>query len=617
MKLGVVAVVAVFIFCFGIEARAQSDLDKLAREVTIYRDTYGVPHVFGKTDAATVFGFAYAQAEDDFWRIEENYIAAIGRSAEVDGERRLERDRRNRALGIPRLAQEEYENLDKHTRSLCDAFVAGLNFYIARHPETKPRLLTKMEPWYPLAFIRYNNYQNGFSFDPALDRADLQTAEIDQKQKENQGSNGWVINPSKSATGNAMLFINPHLPFFGSGQVYEGHVHSDDGWNFTGYTRFGFPFPYVGHNEYGGWVSTDNAADLVDVYAETFDDPRRPLAYRYGKGYRIATEHTEEISVKTASGVEKRRYKMVRTHHGPILGVRDGKKLAIRMAKFESDGWLREWYLMTRAKSVDDLKSAMSPLNMLFGNVMWADKNGDTFYLYNGAVPKRDPKFDWKKPVDGSDPDTEWKGYHSMDDLPQLKNPKTGWMQNCNGTPFLLTSEGNPDPKKFPSYMVQEGDNPRHENSRRILGENKKFTWDEWRRLAFDTYVLTAEKQLPRLLEALKKRLSTSAEKNLGEAYDLLSRWDRRSTTNSIEMTLFVSWAELLDERRIEDPAAAANVLGDVLKKLETDFGTWRVAWGEINRLQRIDESTNGLFSDDRQSFAVPGFPGQGGGVFT
>src|SRR5687767_8432521 len=352
---------------------AQVNPDALARQVTIYRDTYGVPHVFGRTDASAVFGFAYAQAEDNFWRVEENYMAAIGRSAEIYGERRVQRDRLNRALEIPRLAREEYQRLDPHTRSICDAFAAGSNFYLSRHPEVKPRLLTKFEPWYPLAFIRYNYYQQGFVNDPALRDSDLQTAEIDRNLKESQGSNGWVINPSRSATGNAMLFINPHLPFFGSGQVYEGLVHSDEGWNFTGYTRFGFPFPYVGHNENGGWVSTDNAADLTDVYAEIFDDPKRPLAYRYGKSYRIATEHTEEIFVKTSTGLEKRVFKMVRTHHGPILGEREGKKLAVRMAKFESDGWLREWYLMTRSKSVSELKRAMAPLNMLFGNVMYAD----------------------------------------------------------------------------------------------------------------------------------------------------------------------------------------------------------------------------------------------------
>ncbi|HEY3582351.1 MAG TPA: penicillin acylase family protein, partial [Pyrinomonadaceae bacterium] len=462
----------------------------LARDVTIYRDTYGVPHVFGRTDASTVFGFAYAQAEDNFWRVEENFINALGRASELYGEKSLDEDRLNHALEIPRLAREEYARLDAHTRSLCDAFAAGFNYYLARHPDVRPRLLAKIEPWYPLAFIRYNYYQNGFARDPNLRGS--QIASIDNDLKAHTGSNGWVVGPTKSANGHALLFINPHLPFFGPGQVYEGHVHSDEGWNFTGYARFGFPFPYVGHNENGGWVSTDNAADLTDVYVETFDDPARPLAYRYGDGYRLATEHVEEIRVKTANGLETRTFKMRRTHHGPIVATRDGKLLAVRMAKFESDGWLREWYEMTRATSLAALKRAITPLNMLFGNVMYADRQGNTWYLYNGAVPKRDPRFDWAKPVDGSDPATEWQGYHTMDELPQLEHPKTGWMQNCNTSPFLLTSEGNPDPQRYPKYMVQEGDNPRGAISREILASKATFTFAEWTRLAFDTRVMSA-----------------------------------------------------------------------------------------------------------------------------
>lgn len=346
-----------------------------------------------------------------------------------------------------------------------------------------------------------------------------------------------------------MLFINPHLPFFGSGQVYEGHVHSDEGWNFTGYTRFGFPFPYVGHNENGGWVSTDNSADLADIYFETFDDPTRPLAYKYGHGYRLATERVEEIRVKIATGVEIRRFTIRKTHHGPVLATRNGKHLTIRMAKFESDGWLREWYDMTRSSSLLALKRAMSALNMLFGNVMYADRQGNTWYLYNGAIPRRDPRFDWTKPVDGSDPATEWRGYHTMAELPQLANPKTGWMQNCNTTPFMLTSEGNPDPKRYPKYMVLEGDNPRGAISRQILGSTPTFTFDEWRRAAFDTRVMRADTRLPLLLGALKERLgSVSATKEstsnsrLRKSCDELTRWDHRSTTDSVAMTLFSHW---------------------------------------------------------------------------
>jgi penicillin amidase len=592
----------------------------LARSVTIYRDTYGVPHVFGRTDASTVFGFAYAQAEDNFWRVEENFISALGRASEVYGQKTLDEDRLNHALEIPSLARAEYARLDAHMRSLCDAFAAGFNYYLARHPEVRPRLLTKIEPWYTLAFIRYNYFQNGFSRDRSLRQLGLQTAALENDLKKHTGSNGWVVGPSKSASGYAMLFINPHLPFFGPGQVYEGHVHSDEGWNFTGYTRFGFPLPYVGHNETGGWVSTDNAADLTDVYIETFDDAARPLAYKYGKEYRLATERVEEIKVKTASGVETRKFTMRKTHHGPILGERDGKMLSLRMAKFESDGWLREWYDMTRAKSLAALKRAMTPQNMLFGNVMYADRQGNTWYLYNGAVPRRDPRFDWTKPVDGSDPATEWQGYHTIDELPQLTNPKTGWMQNCNTTPFQLTSEGNPDPKQFPKYMVQEGDNPRGAISREILSSKPQFTFDEWTRFAFDTRVMMVNKRLPGLLTALKQRLDnfsqtgSGEEKRLRELYDELSRWNHRSANDSVAMTIFSLWHERISR---DQNLNVFTALTEVLNALQRDFGTWKVAWGELNRLQRLDESRDEEFQDSKPSLAVSGVSGNDGAVFT
>src|SRR5256712_1040836 len=555
---------------------------KLAGTVTIYRDLYGVPHVFGTTDASTVFGFAYAQAEDNFWRVEENLVSALGRAAEVYGEKRLEEDRQNRALEIPRLAREEYSRLDPKMRTLCDAFAAGFNYYLAKHPESPPRLLTRIEPWYTLAFIRYNYFQNGFARDQNLPR-ELQTAEMDRALSDNVGSNGWVIAPSRSKTGHAMLLINPHLPFFGPGQVYEGHVHSDEGWNFTGYTRFGFPFPYVGHNEELGWVSTDNAADLEDVYTETFDDPTRPLAYRYGSGHRLATERVESIRVKNDSGFEVKNFKMIRTHHGPVVGKRDGKLLAIRMARFAEDGWLREWFDMTRSRTLAQFKAALRPQKMLFGNVMYADTLGNIYYLYNGAVPRRDPRFDWTKPLDGSDPATEWRGYHTIDELPQLTNPRTGWMQNCNTTPFLLTSEGsNPDPSRFPKYMVQEGDNPRGRIARQILAEKSDWTFAEWTRAAFDTRVIMADELLPGWLAELKEHLvaSNADLRNLRMAYDVLSAWNHRATNDSVAMTIFNRWRDRMT-RGTSTAQARDAALNQALDELAERFGKWQGTWGE------------------------------------
>jgi acyl-homoserine lactone acylase PvdQ len=408
-------------------------------------------------------------------------------------------------------------------------------------------------------------------------------------------------------------------------------VHSDEGWNFTGYTRFGFPFPYVGHNEDLGWVSTDNAADLEDVYAETFDDPARPLAYRYGSGYKLASERIEDIGVKTDKGVEVRHFKMIKTHHGPVLGESDGKLLAIRMAKFDADGWLREWYEMTSARTLAQFKAALRPQNMLFGNVMYADRRGNIFYLYNGAVPRRDPRFDWTKPLDGSDPATEWRGYHTMDELPQLTNPPTGWMQNCNTTPFLLTSEGNPDPASFPRYMVQEGDNPRGRIARRILSTTPAFTFEEWTRAAFDTHVIMADELLPQFLAELKAHLANTgtvdtgtagvspAASRLREAHDLLAAWDHRANTSSVAMTIFNRWHDRLWSRGNESitPQIRVAALNEALDALEQRFGTWRVPWGDLIRLQRRDESRDEQFDDARPSLPIAGVSGGDGAVNT
>ena len=484
--------------CSG--SRPRAGPGPVCSEVTIYRDTYGVPHVFGRTDAAAVFGFAYAQAEDNFHRLEKNYIHAIGRRAEAYGERACGRTRSTGRWRFPGWPEKSTGDCHPMFAPWSTPLPMGSISTWPSIPEVEPQLLRKMEPWYPLAFIRYNYYQNGFLFSTGIHGDSVRLARASRGVESSTGSNGWAVGPSRSASGHPLLFINPHLPFFGSGQVYEGHVHSDQGWDFTGYTRFGFPLPYVGHNAYLGWVSTDNSADLADSYIETFDHPTNPQAYRYGSEYRTATVWQDTIRVKTDGGMETRVITLRKTHHGPLLGSMNGKPVAVRMAKLEADGWLGEWYAMTRARNLDEFKRAMAPLNMQFGNVMYADRDGHTWYLYNGAVPRREPGLDWTRPVDGSDPSTEWQGYHTMDELPQMTDPATGWMQNCNSSPFLLTSSGNPDSTRFPGYMVTEGDNPRALVSRRILAGKQKWTFEEWARAAFDTRVVMADSLLPQLL---------------------------------------------------------------------------------------------------------------------
>jgi penicillin amidase len=548
----------------------------MARSVMIYRDTYGVPHIYGPTDASCVFGYAYAQAEDNFWQIEDSYIHALGRAAEVYGAGQLPSDLLNRALEITKLSKAEYARTAARTREIADAFADGLNYFLEHNPKVKPRLITHFEPWYLFAFNRYALYQL-FIFGKSGLKSDEVPGAVREEQTAAQiGSNMWAISPSKSATGHAMLLINPHQPFFGPGQWYEGHVHSDEGWDMSGASFFGSPFPTIGHNEYLGWSHTVNDPDIADVYIEKFDDPKNPLNYRYADGHRTATEWTETLKIKDGSGAAMHNYTIRKTHHGPIVAVRDGKQLAIKLAMLEEGGQLDEWYAMTRAKSMQEFKAAMSRVAIPMFNAVYADRKGNIFYVYNGAIPRRSTRFDWSKPVDGSNPETEWHGYHPFDELPQLTNPKTGFVQNCNQTPFTTTTEGNPEKSKYPEYMVREQDNARARISRRILAAGDKFTFEEWARDAFDTTIIEAETYIPKLAEdwdKLKQSDKPRAEK-LSSAIALLQGWDHVSTTESKPMTLFALWFERLGKLSSSQGAGADNGrVGDQLRDLAGRVG--------------------------------------------
>lgn len=629
-----------FVFSSGLWGCGDPDMQRLedrAAAVTIYRDAFGTAHVHAPDDGGAAFGLAYAQAEDNFPQIEDNYIRSIGRASEIYGEKELMNDWRNRALEIPTLARAEYARMPSEVRALCDGFADGLNYYLRTHPEVKPRLLERIEPWHPLAMIRFLYFQRGFLFGARLPAAAYEEAfrqsggseppqvgaATDLMKPAGQGSNSWAVTPKKSASGNAMLFINPHLPFFGPSQVYEGHVMSEAGWNFTGYARFGFPLPYVGFNDDLGWASTDNAADLTDVYIETFDNPDDPLAYKYGDEYRTATAWTDTIRVKTDAGMEARAFTFRKTHHGPVMGIQDDKPHAVRMAKFADSGWLDQWYAMSRARTLDQFKTAVEPLNMLFGNYLYADNKGNIYYVYNAAVPRRSDKFDWTKPVDGSDPETEWNGYHAMDELPQVFNPPSGFIQNCNTTPVLSTvGEGNPDPKDFPNYMIREPDNARGKNARRILTAQEKFTFEEWTQLSYDTYLTRADADIPPLLkewQTLRRRDAARASR-LEEAVEMLRQWDRRSTLDSEATSLYITWWEHRRTIRRENPKADwidMLALEAAMTKLETDWGGWQVAWGDLNRHQRIHTSGEASFDDDAPSLPTVGAPSWAGPMFT
>jgi acyl-homoserine-lactone acylase len=615
---------------------------QMARQVTIYRDTYGVPHIYAPTDAACVFGLMYAQAEDNFWQIEASYIAELGRAAEIYGERALINDVLRRAFETNQLAMAEYAQADARTRQLCDAFAAGLNYFLATHPQIKPRLITRFEPWHILAAQRGVPLDN-LGVGRAEVFAEMRRASLDHKQvsvvmpsevedlraaisrttEPINGSNMWAIGPAKSASGHAMLMINPHVPFFGGSQRYEAHLHSDEGWNVSGFAILSRPYIHSGFNDSLGWSHTNSRVDFVDLYIEQFDNTKKPLAYRYDNGYRLATEWEEEIKVKTERGIEVRHYKLRKTHHGPVIALRNGKALSVRVAGHKEGGLLEQKYAMSKARTLEEFKAAMGRRAITGSNTIYADHAGNIYYVHGNAVPRRSLKFDWSHAVDGSNPETEWQGYHALSELPQLTNPQSGFLQNCNSTPFLTTTEGNPLEADYPKYMVSEEDNPRARSSRRILSAQEKFTFEEWARAATDRRVLAAEELIPRLAEDWEKLKSSNAARaeKLKAAVTELKAWDQVSAIESPAMTLFTRWVERLNGPPLANNQSAGNrlaALEKAMSELEQDFGTWRVAWGEVNRLQRVHTSGNQEpFSDERPSLPVAGGPSNLGIIFS
>ena len=618
--VGITALVLSSLLVTAVRA-ADARVERLARSVTIYRDSYGVPHVYGPTDASCVFGYAYAQAEDNFWQVEDNYIQAVGRAAEVKGEGALAADLLNRTLGIAKLSVAEYERASPRTRELCGAFADGLNYFLERNPQVRPRLISHFEPWQTVALMRFEVYQLFVYETQDLRLEQPSTASRRAEQESSPGSNMWAVGPRKSADGHAMLFINPHVFFFGPTQFYEGHLHSNEGWDIAGASFLGMPFPVLGHNEYLGWSHTVNYPGISDLYIEKFDDPRNPLAYRYADSHRRATEWAEIIKVKTARGIEPRNFTLRKTHHGPVVSIKGNQALALRLAKLEEGGLIDEWYAMGKARSLSEFKAAMSRLAIPMFNTIYADREGNIFYVYNAAVPRRPAKLDWTKPLDGSSPESEWQGYHKFEELPQLTNPPTGFLQNCNSTPFLTTTEGNPAKADYPLYMARETDTARARVSRRILSAKDKFTFDEWARAAFDTAVIQADTFIPALVdewEKLKQADAARAEK-LAAAIAELRAWDHVSTIDSQAMTLFAFSSERvggIQAARDSAPWPRICALEAAIADLERDWGTWRVAWGEINRLQRVYTGGDEPFSDGRPSLPVAGAPGPLGIVF-
>ncbi len=621
--------------CFAlptVTASAEGDslptADELRQRVIIYRDDFGLAHIVGDDDESTIFGFGYVQAEDFFWQVEDVYILALGRYSEVHGPQGINSDLLNRAFEIVPRSKRDFAALDRTSQRLYAAFVAGINHYLKTHPEVRPRLIHEFEPWHVLAYYRHVALELTFRLtglsDDFLPRRNPQIWAA-------TGSNGWAVSGVRTASGHPMLTATPHMPWFGFSQLMESHLVSKGGvdapgWNFIGAGFYGSPMPAMGHNDRLGWTLVTNKPDVADLWRMDFSDSTRPLAYRYDGDWRMAEEWSETIRVRQGRGVDERRHTFRKTHRGPIVEREDEQHfLAAQVSGLFEAVPLRQALKMVKARNLDEFRTALAPMQMLFMNVVYADCDGNVWCLYNGRIPRRNPKFDWSRPVDGADPAAEWLGVHELDELPQVLNPAAGFVQNCNSTPFMVTDGDNPLAENFPPYMVGDADvrNRRSLRSLELLRGVQKMTFDDWQKAAFDTEVYWARHELPKFakeLEQLKADDPRAAEE-VKPYLDHLLAWDGRITAESTAATLCQAWYELLygpnypgetmREQFAGDAAAQLRALPRAAEALVDLHGDWQILYGELFRVQR-DENVADLV-DARFNDLGPSLPSVGG----
>ena len=613
-----------------------------AKSVTIIRDNWGVPHIYAKTDASVVFGLMYAQCEENYKGIERNYLYQLGKQAEVNGEGSLYTDVQLQLIADSADAIEDYQNSEPQFKKLLDAFADGLNYYLYKHPEVKPQVFHHYQPWYALMFtdgsvaatitggINLEEtkafYSNGPEKLGAVDKRKRAGSGKDLNERESEdllnereiGSNGFAISPSKSVSGHALLYINPHVPFYFRSEV---HLVSEEGLNAYGAVTWGQFFIYQGFNAHCGWMHTSSYADVADLYEEKVSKKGSQWFYEYNGQQKPMIERQLVFKVKQGDQIVQQKIIGYYTQHGPVLGSRNGKWLSLKANNRSYKALLESW-LITKANTFSAYKKAMGLLSNATNNTVYADDKGNTAFWYGNFMPKRSTKYDWTQPVDGTTVATEWQGLHPLNEIVQVINPATGWIQNCNSTPFTSSGKSSPDKTRYPAYMAPDGENFRGITASKLLGNSRKLTLDELIALGYNHHLAAFDVLLPSLFQAYQQA-PDSLKQTLAETIQILKNWDRSSAIHSVATTLAVEWgarmmaalpkatsseAATYQTERVQtllqtiNPLQELVYLSETLKNLQSHYGSWKMEWGEINRYQRPADA---VFSDEKPSVPV------------
>ena len=613
---------------FAAQTSKKSDLARWegeAKNVTIIRDDWGIAHVFGKSDADAVFGAEYAQAEDDFNRVETNYINAMGRLAEAEGESKLYQDLRMKLFIDPDEMKKQYAASPAWLKKLMDAFADGLNYYLVKHPEVKPRVIQRFEPWMALTFT-----EGSIGGDiERVELKDLQAfygggqvteSEVEEgdREAEPSGSNGMAIAPSNTIDHHALLLINPHTSFFFRSEL---QMVSDEGLDAYGAVTWGQSFIYQGFNDRVGWMHTSSGVDAIDEYLETIENTGNRYYYKYGDEERPVTATEIVVLYKTDHGMAQRKFTVYRTHHGPVVRGANGKWVSIRLMQ-EPVKQLIQSFTRTKARDYKSYLQTMELKANSSNNTVFADADGDIAYFHGNFIPRRDPSFDWTKPVDGSNPATEWKGLLSIAETPHLLNPKSGWLYNSNNAPWSAAGPSSPKKETYPAYVEMGGESARGLHAVRVLQITTDFTLDSFIAAAYDSYLPWFEKTVPALIKAWDDLPDSDPQKTrLADQIGMLRDWDLRWGVTSIPTSLAVFWGEDITQRGGSAARGAGISTADYVAKLPgqqllaslsaaserlvSDFGTWKTPWGEINRFQRLTGEIVQPFSDSAPSIPV------------
>ncbi len=593
-----------------------------AKRVTITRDDFGIAHVSGPTDADAVFGMIYAQAEDDFPRIEANYLTALGRTAEAEGEEAIWKDLRARLYVSETELRADYDASPEWLRRLMDAWAAGLNYYLATHPQARPKVLDRFEPWMALSFTEG-------SIGGDIERIDLQAlerfyggtaksmaAEVDPEPR---GSNGIAIAPSLTQSGKALLLINPHTSFFFRA---EQQVTSAEGLNAYGAATWGQFFIYQGFNATAGWMHTSSGVDSVDEFAETVEKRSGSHFYRYGDQWRRLGLRPVTVRYKKSDGsFGELRFTTYRTHHGPIVRSEGGKWISFAMMH-RPVAALQQSYLRTKAANLAEFLDVARLRANSSNNSIFADANGAIAYLHAQFVPRRDDRFDYRKMVDGSDPRTDWTSFHDIVDLPNVISPPNGWIQNTNNWPYSAAGAFSPKPGNYPRYMDMFGENARGTHAQKLLQGSRDWTLEKLQAAAFDNHQPGFAQLVPALVAAWDRSPAGNLKSATAEAIQLLRSWDYRWSGEGVAQSVASFWVQpLWDRARANGWLPPLETIGRVeamsdnekllalaraMERLERDFGSWKTPWGEINRFQRVSGAIDHPFSDEAPSIAVP-----------